>query len=410
MRILALGTYPTRKPVHGGQRRVSRIGDYYRRFGHDYRYACVYAPTAYSGEAVSEFDYPYVTVGGIYSDVPFIDDLGSGAFAAQEEAPYRHFRKLVEEYQPDVIQLEQPFMWPLVKRLFNEGVCSGALLAYSSHNYEAPLKRDILESVGVARDKVVGVARMIEDIEREIIEAAQLVMAVSQADADRYDVLSARAGAIVVRNGTDIPAKPVAPPDHQEMEIDQYLFFVGSAYPPNIEGFGKFALSQSLYGLPPKKLLAICGGAADGIYASPYYLPHSDSYGDRVHFFKSPSDEELSWIQQHARGTLLPIASGGGSNLKTAEAISACKWIVATPMAMRSFEDFTDRPGIIVARTPKEFRDGMLDVLYAKPLKLTAAEQKKSRQLYWPNLLENSGAVQMLEAEHTKNAKARPAR
>ncbi|RZI55123.1 MAG: hypothetical protein EOP94_05475, partial [Zymomonas sp.] len=166
MKILALGTYPTRRPVHGGQRRTWQIGAYYQRHGAEYRYACVHTDT-YGTTDVTAFDYPYASAGGLYSAIPFIDDLGSGVFAASQDGPYRHFRTLVEAYEPDVIQLEQPFMWPLVKRMRTEGVLGKARLVYSSHNFEAPLKRAILEGAGVDRTRVAEVDSLLRTTEQE---------------------------------------------------------------------------------------------------------------------------------------------------------------------------------------------------------------------------------------------------
>lgn len=391
MKVLAIGTFPIRLPIHGGQRRSHQIGAYYERAGMTFRYASIYSPAAYSTAAVSEFDYPYAPVGGIYSEIPFIDDLGSGVFAASQDGPYDHFRHIVEEFQPDVIQLDQPFMWPLFDRLQREGYLRGVKLVYSSYNVEAPLKADILENAGIARAKVSLVAAMIDQLEREVVTASDLVIAVSSADAEQYRQMDQDVNAIVIRNGTERSIGSSRPSGGKEMLQGRFLFFVGSAYPPNIEGFAKYVLGPSLYGVPPEKLIAVCGGAADGIYQSAEYLPHAESYGDRVHFFSRLTDDELAWIKGNAKGTILPIATGGGSNLKTAEALSSGKWVVATPMAMRSFEDFMDEPGVLVADTPEAFVRAMLDVLHGEPLVLSASQVRKREALFWDKLLDASG-------------------
>ena len=46
---------------------------------------------------------------------------------------------------------------------------------------------------------------------------------------------------------------------------------------------------------------------------------------------------------------LLPITYGGGSNLKTAEALLTGHPIIATAKAFRGCEVFTDMPGMIIA-------------------------------------------------------------
>lgn len=397
MRILSLGTYPIVKPVHGGQRRTSQIGQYLELSGHTYQYACVYSPFAYGDNLVSEHDYPLSHVGGLYSETPFIEDLASGVFASSQDGPWNHFRSLVEQFQPDVLQVEQPFMWPLVKRLRTEGTASSTALVYSSHNVEAPLKRRILDGAGLSREKISRVGRLIEDLEEELIAVADVVIAVSQADAVHYRRSEPESNIVIVRNGTDRPVPPTPPPAAPEIVKGGHLFFVGSAYPPNVEGFEKFVLSNTLYGFP-RKSLVVCGGAASAIRRSPLYTPHIASYDDRVEFFDKPEDSELVWLQDRARGTILPIATGGGSNLKTAEALSCGKWVVATPLALRSFEEFMGGAGVLVASTPEQFRGAMLDVIHAAPLVLNEAELTSRQALYWDRTLEDSGLSARLEA------------
>lgn len=401
MKILSLGTYPIAAPVHGGQRRVSNLGRYYRTNRKSFRYASVYMPGVYGGSTVTPDDIAYASPGGMFSEIPFIDDLGSGVFAAQNETPLNHFRRIVEEYEPDVIQLDQPFMWPVVDKLRRTGDLNGVPMVYSSQNHEAPLKRSILENAGIAAGNVKWAVSAVEAVEREVVDAADLIVAVSQVEAEYYRSLGPRASVLTIRNGTDRPGRSRSPREGEELPFGEYLAFVGSAYPPNVAGFTNLVLGESLYGLPPKKLLAVCGGAADGIFASHEYLPHASSYGDRVHFFPRPSDEELHWIQERSKGTILPISSGGGSNLKTAEALCGGKWVIATPVALRSFEDFENEKGVLVARTPKQFRDAMLDVIYGPPLELSQEQLQKRHALYWDNLLEESGLIAAIERAAT---------
>jgi hypothetical protein len=398
MRVLALGTYPIRRPVHGGQRRTFQIGRHYLQHGAEYRHACVYDSRHYGPDDVSEADFPYASPGKFYVETPFIDDLGSGDFATRDEDAYRHFRILIETFEPDVIQVEQPFMWPLVRRLREEGVLAHTRLVYSSHNFEPPLKREILESAGVAWKRISEVEAITREIETQLAEAADLLVAVSEADADAYRNLSRDCRPLVVRNGADRPGIARRPAYGGQMARGRYLMFVGSAYPPNIEGFTRFVLKNNVYSLPPEKLLAVCGGAADGIFQSGLYAPHNDSYQDRVHFFGRPSDEELMWLRQESRGILLPILTGGGSNLKSAEAIVSGKWVIATPMALRSFEDLAEEPGVLIADQPKAFFDAMLDVIYGEPLRLTATQKARRERLIWDNLLEEVALAARVEA------------
>lgn len=396
MKILAFGTYPTRIPVHGGQRRASQIGAYYTANGAEYAYACVYQPRAYSADSVGPNDYPFGALEGLFAKAPFIDDLASGEFAATRPEVYNNFVTLLDTYQPDVVQLEQPFLWPLVRRLIKEGKLQGAKLVYSSHNVEAPLKSDLLESAGVSREINVQVERRIADLENELADSADLIIAVSQSDADAYRAMNGLQRPVIIRNGADRIGHISKPVYGEEMLSEEYMVFVGSAYPPNIDGFCKYVLKFGLYGFPPEKRFAICGGVSEGIYQSSLYAPHQSSYQDRVQFFNCPSDSELSWIRSHAKGFLLPIESGGGSNLKTAEALSSGKWVVTTEKALRSFEDFTSEAGVIVASSPRMFRDAMLEVTYGAPLVLNHRQTALREGLFWDRLMSESGLMERL--------------
>ena len=80
---------------------------------------------------------------------------------------------------------------------------------------------------------------------------------------------------------------------------------------------------------------------------------------------------ELSAVKQGCHGVFLPIRGGGGTNLKTAEALALGKWVVATSTALRGFEAFLGADGVVIADTSADFRRAMRQVLERPPLELT---------------------------------------
>jgi hypothetical protein len=68
----------------------------------------------------------------------------------------------------------------------------------------------------------------------------------------------------------------------------------------------------------------------------------------RVHVVGILDAADLAALKDMAHTFVLPVTSGGGSNLKTAEALYARRNVVATPFAMRGFEAFGDLPGLTV--------------------------------------------------------------
>ena len=72
---------------------------------------------------------------------------------------------------------------------------------------------------------------------------------------------------IVVPNGVDRPPA-VIPSDVLGRELFEgrpFMFMVGSAYRPNIDGFCNYVVKDGAFMVPPVKSIAVCGGVADGI-------------------------------------------------------------------------------------------------------------------------------------------------
>ena len=405
-RILSLSTYPVVKPVHGGQRRIDAFARRLTAEGWEFVNAAVYDANHYGGASVSPNDIPLKYVAGKWSDLPFVGDLQAGEFATEYEA-YRHFVGLVRRLSPDVIQLEQSFLWPLVKRLRQDGFAADIPMVYSSQNWEAPLKYDILRKSGVTEEKASGVAKAIVEMELEAAAASVAVVAVSATDAERYREADPTKPIFVVPNGVSRPIEPTETEQRvsEIFEHRRYVLFVGSAYPPNLDGFFKLVLSKGLFFCPPEKAIAICGGVAHGIYAYGHYQAMISANGRRVQFFPEPSDGDLEALKRGAHVVLLPIQFGGGSNLKTAEAIASGKWVVATSTALRGFEAFRNARGILVADTPSEFRAAIVKALASPPLQLAPAEIEARETVYWDRCFDGSGYCEFVE-QYRKPAQA----
>jgi glycosyltransferase involved in cell wall biosynthesis len=391
--VLSFSTYPIVRPRHGGQRRIKAFADFYRTIGVPFAYACVYEPGGYGGADVSANDLALAYSEPRFAGLPFLEDVLSGLFAEKSEAAYAHFLAVFEKLKPSAIQLDHPFMWPLVRRLMKEGRTNGAPLIYSSHNVEGPLKEDILRNSGVSAKRAQDVRRLIDELEREVVAASRLIVAVSDTDAAYYRPI-ARTDAIVcvVPNGVDRPL-PLRPEDVrsvQELFADRpFAFFVGSAYPPNIEGFARLVADGGFFFVPPEKSVAVCGGVCDGIFVSTEYGRFMEANSDRVHFFPKIDDNALNALKQKSHVVLLPIEFGGGSNLKTAEALASGKHVVATAKALRGFEAFVSAKGVTIADTTVAFRRALVAALHAPPLALTREEIAARDVLYWDRCFEN---------------------
>lgn len=397
-RVLGLGTFPAIKPVHGGQRRVAAFRTFYERIGVEYVYACIYDSNHYAAPLVGPHDIPLIAHRSDEGPVALIGDLLSGRQGATHEASFHHFLNVVARLKPDALQLEHPFMWPLVRRLRETLSVKRLPLIYSSHNVEAPLKDAILLSAGVPSDVRRPIHDSIEQMEAEICREAALVACVSTAERNHYLRYCSFENLIVVPNGVDRPPE-VIQESAQCRKIFQdrpFVFMVGSAYPPNVEGACRYVFKDGAFMVPPIKSIAVCGGMCDGILIHASYQRFLTANSWRVHFFSEIEDPELWAVKSACHVVALPIDTGGGSNLKTAEALALSKWVVATPMAMRGYEAFIGAEGLIVVNDARSFRTAVAQALRSPPLAISDQSRRARESLYWDRSFETSGLADQL--------------
>lgn len=382
--ILSLTTYPVALPRHGGQRRVAAFGDFYRGLGLDFQSASIYQAPPYQPHEIGPHDLKLGPVDPRWNGVPFVDDILSGDFAALGPG-LAHFRRVMETVRPAMIQLDHPFMWPLVRALRDEGLLDGVKLVYSSHNWEPPLKVDILRRAGVPEARAVAVGDRVMELEREVVEASDLIVAVSESDAGQYRALGGAKPVHVVPNGVQRHAASdgLTPAQQEVFGRNPFALFVGSAYPPNIEGFCNLVADGGLYMTPPEKHFAVCGGASEGIFGGRAYQRFLVGNSERLHFYPNISDDDLSALKTACHVVLLPIQFGGGSNLKTAEALASNKHVIATSTALRGFDAFRGAPGVTIADTPEAFRRAIAEVFKRPPLKLKKKDLLLRETVYW---------------------------
>jgi len=401
LRVLGLGTYPIVKPIHGGQRRVAAFKRFYESQGATYTYACIYNKQHYLPPVLGLHDWPLVVPPAKATLVNLIGDLIAGRQFETDESTLKHFAEVIERIKPDALQLEQPFMWPLAKRLRQIFGAEKLRLIYSSQNVERPLKDEILASFSVPRDLRQTIGAEIEETEGELCQEAELILCVTASDREHYSQSKDPSQVIVVPNGVDRP-----PPgsSHWDFEKGQrafsgrrFVMTVGSAHPPNADGLRHYLFEGGIFCVPPVQSIAICGGVSNLTFSSPQYQRYVTANSARVQFFADINDDDL-WALKHAcHGVILPLRSGGGSNLKTPEALALGKWTIATSIALRGFEAFSTAEGVIVADDPTSFRRSVREVLELPPVEITAASREARDALYWDRCFADSDLAKHLE-------------
>jgi glycosyltransferase involved in cell wall biosynthesis len=384
-RVLTLAPYPVRRPRHGGQLRAAALIRVYEAAGFDVHPVGFYQAEAYGAADIGAHDiaFPADSPFRRYLGVamPALSDFLMGPFAVASDAVFRQ----ITDGLPgpvDVIQVEQPWMYALARWLqLASPLCRGALLVNSSHNIEAPMKRAILAPHADPALIDLAVADM-SAVERELAHEAELSLAVTVEDAEALRTYGAPC---VLHAANGISPWHAAPERcaHWRTRLPQqpWAIFIASAHPPNYTGFLD-AIGDSLACIPAGSKLVIAGGVGLHLERELGKSPWSELNLSRLQVLGVLDDADLAAVKSLAHAFLLPIGGGGGSNIKTAEALYSGRPVVCTRTALRGFERFAGLPEVTVAETPEQFQQGIRKVLEA-PLAVSAAGAAMRASLTW---------------------------
>ncbi|KEO51727.1 glycosyltransferase [Thioclava pacifica] len=342
MKIAAFGHYPIHRPLHGGQRRVAAIASEARAAGHVFRYVPVYSTRGYPDGSPDERKtaVPEARLDQLH-DPQRREDLHLAQMLSDDPLVERLLDDL-RRFAPDAVQFEHPWLYPLfAEALEHDPALRQAKLIYSAHNVEAKLIDPRWRAEALR-------------LERDLVARADLVIAVSAADAQVFDGWRApkQRPCIIASNGCwppDLAAVPPAPLD------GPFALVAGSAHPPNATGYWE-SFGEIAGFLPPGSRLAIAGGMSHLITADDRFQRYQRMNAEFIAMLGTVEEDVLSALLHHARVICLPITEGGGTNLKTAEALMWGKPIVAMRPALRGFEEAEAMSGVYVADDPVQFR------------------------------------------------------
>jgi hypothetical protein len=370
-----LGPWAIGHPRHGGRIRAATIAAAYRASGHDVLFMGIYDPTNVPLEdttpddvAIDQLATDYIARSGGCWEISLWD-----AFAEVPEL-FARFEDAVRRFRPDAIQLEEQYLWPVVRALRARGRLSGAAIIHSSYNFETEYQQDLAAVCGKENRELL---RKVASQEEEIARESDLVAAVSDHDADCFRRIGAKR-VIVVRNGGRRPEVFTA----ATVGLDGYLgdtpfaLFVSSAHPPNARGL--LDLARGLES-PLPGLLAVCGGV--GALLEPYRRNYPLIRDARMLGIVDPAI--LDALLLRASVILLPKTRGGGSNLKTSEALLTNRPIVGTTQAFVGFEPWAGMPGVTVEDDPAMFWRHVARHLTERAGAL-ASNDRRCDELLWP--------------------------
>jgi len=397
--VLMLSNYPIKDPRHGGQLRLANIAKAYSEIGMQVVNMAVYEPGAYASDVLGPLDMPlpiqspYRTQYG--EGAALISDILAGEYIASDSGGFNEAYSRLPEHI-DVIHSEQPWLWAFAKRIKETEKYKSALTVYGSQNIEAPLRRDILVKYDV--EFAEHIFYKVESLEIQATSEADIVAAVTLSD---LNVLS-RWGAkklVLATNGISswIAKKDMLERWKMRLPDAPWLLYIASAHPPNFTGFAE-CIGYSLGCIPPNSKLVVAGGVSQHIQEQLNNTRWKSLNLSRLQLLFSLPEEDLAAVKTLAHAYLLPIPDGGGSNIKTAEAIYSGAYVVGTETAFRGFEEFVSLPEIVVTKTPAQMQAAVRDVLTKKkPASANMTGMNLRKKLLWGNCLSSlSNAVASL--------------
>lgn len=389
-RMLVIGTYPITEAQHGGQKRTRAIVDAYRQVCNEVKYVAVFHKGYYEDYASGDIAVGAETIQKLNQNPQFADVIMGDAVYDDPQA-HQKIVELLDSYRPDIIHIEQPYPYLGLKKILAERDHKPKLI-FGSQNIEFEMKKQIFAGLGTDKDLARDIIAKTKKLEEDFSKEADLLVAVSKNDEAAHIKMGAK-NAVVAQNGiTPVAYSPAKLQWWQnfmdrEYKVKRKIVFVGSAHPPNWFGFNKM-VGTALGFIPSDTRLFLVGGISEYFTGTLNRREAEDfCFWQRAVPCGKPDDESLAALLADADVIILPITDGGGSNLKTAEAILNDKKVVATKFAFRSFEHLQKLPNLYISDDPEEFKANIVKALDAPHHKRTPAQQELAESVLWQNCL-----------------------
>lgn len=292
---------------------------------------------------------------------PGAEDIISGEALAFDSRVSPRFVRFVNSFRPDVVQFEQLYPYLGFKQV-EQHLKVQPRLVYSAQNVEFSMKKQVYRVLELPTPDARRLLEVVERGERELTRRAEVVAAVTPSDVAAFETLGARR-VVLAPNGAD--EQRFRSTDRKywmnylgRRGIHRCIVFVGSYHAPNWEGFEK--LVGPHLGFLPRSTRLLIVGAVSEYFVRNYQDLERCLFWRRAVAVGRISAKRLAALLAMADCIILPLVSGGGSNLKTPEALLSGATIVATTHAMRGFEKWSHLPNVVLADEPTAFRASIL--------------------------------------------------
>ncbi|AWN41733.1 glycosyltransferase [Methylobacterium durans] len=243
-----------------------------------------------------------------------VDDIATALVVTKNSFMKKLLSDLLES-KPNAVIFEHCYMGPLIEFIMkiSQNIC----IIYSAHNKEAELKSEILGRSPLAARLVSFVA----SIEASLSWKSNLVVTCSTLDALKFRAEGA-SEVLTVDHGADQHASERSV---SRCPVPNRVGFVGSAHKPNVEA-ARFIVSH----VAPR-LTAIhfdvVGDVSEELYGT---VP------ENVHLHGILDECDKIHLMSSWQIALNPVASGGGSCLKTIDYMMRGVGVLATPYAAKA--------------------------------------------------------------------------
>jgi len=351
-RVLMLATYPIQPPCHGGQRRANAIATSYRGCGWEVEHIGVFAPRSYKVEG-DQSDHLMFSkeFARAMTREQLRPDVHASEFFTRNPRSLDILIARIEKFGPQIIQFEQPWLFPALAGYLKANRHRYRII-YSSQNIEHELLRDIL--VTAADGNADAHSNAARRIEQSLVTFADVTICVTETDAAVIRSWGARR-VVVAINGADRRPPATVPALESRLAGGPFAVVAGSAHPPNCTGF--LALLGTTFAfVPPHAKVVVAGGMAGLVKSAPAFEGRQAMLHRRALLIETPSENDLNYLINAASAVMLPITQGGGSNIKTAEALLTDRPVIGTSMSFRGFEAFVQSEGVSICDRGSEFR------------------------------------------------------
>lgn len=383
-----MSSYPIAQPIHGGQKRAQALYQFYTKLFSDVKYVGVFNRQAYPNYPETDLPIAQTDIVENINKRQYFADIIAGEAVYTDVHVRSPLAELLLTYRPHIIQIEQAYTYIGLEKLLNDlGI--KPLLIYSAHNVEYKMKESIYSEVGANKKEASEAIKLIRETETKLAQSAELVISVSETDAKEFRRMGAQR-IVVIPNGINkTSANDGARSYWQEYrtsrKIERTAVFIGSAHPPNWIGFLDM-VGSDLGFLPDGSKIIIAGGVSH-YFDEQFSRKANKKLWQGLETTGNLSESILTGLIDTTEIVLLPITSGGGSNLKTAEAILSGKKIVATSFAFRGFEEYKSLPNIYIADTPGEFKKAIVKAFESPYIERSRSDIRLSQRVSWLSCL-----------------------